>query len=450
MKLYAIIMSLFSLLFTGDGFKTITYSSVSLKSPSKKPDENNEVIFLKQALQDDFKQMCKTLEENHASLYEYTPKQVMDSLVEKQYELIRDSMTLHEFYKILTPVTAKIGCGHTAVWMPGSYWDIDPENLFPLQIKLIEGYVVVTGKYNDALQVPEGSIILEINGRSANDIITEMRTNYSADAFNIHFIDSQIGRRFPLIYARRFGFPINYVVKYALPGRKTSETKTLIPATNQAIRKVVFSNFNHPPLTFNLMEDGNIALLTIPTFIYYDRVSYFTNFIDSCFKVIKDRDVENLILDLRGNDGGDPFCAAPLFSYLQPEPLPYFSEPYGKYSALATPLLLPENHFSGNLITLMDGRCFSTNAHFCSLIKYHQIGTIVGTPSGGTYTCNAGKNGVGILKNTGIQLYFGRSSFSTAVKGMDKSKPILPDVFINETYQDFLENRDVFIEKALE
>lgn len=187
MKLFTIIMLLFSLLVTRDNLKIIAYSSVSVKSPSKKTDKNNEVQFLKQALQDDFKQMRKTLEENHASLYEYTPKQVMDSLMEKQYELIRDSMRLHDFFKILTPVTAKIGCGHTAVWMPGSYWDIDPENLFPLQIKLIEGYVVVTGKYNDTLQVPVGSIILEINGRSVNDIITEMRTNYSADAFNIHF-----------------------------------------------------------------------------------------------------------------------------------------------------------------------------------------------------------------------------------------------------------------------
>jgi hypothetical protein len=83
MKLFAIIMLLFSFLFKGDGLKTITYSSVSVKSPSKKTDKNNESIFLKKALQDDFKQMRKTLEENHASLYEHTPKQVMDSLMEK-------------------------------------------------------------------------------------------------------------------------------------------------------------------------------------------------------------------------------------------------------------------------------------------------------------------------------------------------------------------------------
>ena len=448
MKLFIIFILLGSFHFAQDSAK-ITISS-SANNSSLKILHSREIKFSKQALRDDFTQMCQTLKQNHAALYEYTSKEVMDILMENQFETIKDSMTLSEFYKVLTPITAKIGCGHTAVWMPPSYWDIDPNNFFPLKIKLIENYVVVTGDYNDTMQVPIGSILQEINGRPVRDIIEEMRSNYSADAFNIYFISSQIQRRFPLIFARRFGFPTRYNVKYSLPGRKTSENKTLIPTTNQAVRAVIFSNFNHPPLTFQLMKEKNTALLTIPTFIYYDRVPYFTDFIDSCFTVIKEINVGNLILDLRGNDGGDPFCAAPLFSYLQHKSLPYFSEPYGKYAEFANPLLLPDNRFNGNLITLMDGRCFSTNGHFCSLLKYHHIGTIVGTPSGSTYTCNAGKNGIEILENTKIQLYFGRSSFSTAVKGMDKSKPIFPDVYVNETYRDFLENRDVFMEKAFE
>ncbi|MCF8390372.1 MAG: hypothetical protein K9H12_06740 [Bacteroidales bacterium] len=448
MKLF--IISLILIFFRFTAYNTKDFNAGLKNDTSQTSDQKTQLSFSKQALQEDFLQMRVTLEQNHTSLYAYTSKEVMDSIMESQYGFIKDSMTLSEFYKILTPVTAKIGCGHTAVWMPGSYWNIDPENLFPLKIKLIEDYVVVTGSYNDTLQVPVGSIIQEINGRLMEDIIQEMRANYSADAFNIHFINSQITRRFSLIYARRFGFPAKYDVKYSLPGRKTSQYKTLIPATNQAVREVVFSNFRHPPLTFKLLEEKNTALLTIPTFIYYDKVPYFTNFIDSCFTIIVKRNIENLILDLRGNDGGDPFCAAPLFSYLQPEPLPYFSEPYGKYSEFSLPLAIPENHYTGNLITLIDGRCFSTNAHFCSLLKYHKIGKFVGTPSGGTYTCNAGKNGIEILKNTGIQLYFGRSSFETAVKNMDKSKPIMPDVYVKESYKDFLQNKDVCFEVALD
>ena len=152
---------------------------------------------------------------------------------------------------------------------------------------------------------------------------------------NENFILSQIERRFSLIYARRFGFPETFTVTYALPGRKIRETTELQPANIRAVRAVVFNNFNHPELGFEVMEEKSTAIMTIQTFIYYDRVPMFKAFLENCFKEIHEKKIANLILDLRGNDGGDPFCAAPLFSYLEHEPVPYFAESYGKYSSLA-------------------------------------------------------------------------------------------------------------------
>ena len=78
-----------------------------------------------------------------------------------------------------------------------------------------------------------------------------------------------------MAYARFYGFPEKYVVTFTLPGRKTSETKQLIPADEKSVRKVVFKNFNHPPLTLELLGEINTAVLKIPSFIFYDRVDYF-------------------------------------------------------------------------------------------------------------------------------------------------------------------------------
>lgn len=404
-----------------------------------------EVVFSIEQMQSDFNQFRYTLESQHCCLYEYTSKHDFDSLFDFQFKQLSKPMSPNEFYKILTPITAKIGCGHTAVWMPGGFWDYGEDLLFPFKIRFVEDYLVVDGSYEDSSIIDRGSIIQEINGVPISDIVKEMRANYSADAMNIHFINSQIERRFPLIYARRFGFKDKFLIKYTPYDSKISKTKEVLPTTNSAVRAVVFSNFNHPPLKMEIINN-NISIITVPTFIYYDRVPYFTNFIDSCFVVINEKDINNLILDLRGNDGGDPFCAAPLFSYLQKKPEPYFSKPYGKYSEMANPIPLPKNHFTGNLYTIIDGRCFSTNGHFCSLLKYHKIGKLVGTESGATYTCNAGHGGNEMLSNSGIQLYFGRSSFATAVQGMDKSKPIVPDYYIKETFSDFMSGSDVTME----
>jgi hypothetical protein len=345
--------------------------------------DTNEVLFSVADMQQDFNQMRQTLENEHCCLYEYTSKNNFDSLFQHQYDLITSPLHPNEFYNILSPITAKIGCMHTAIWMPSSYWERNSGNLFPFY------------------------------------------------------------------YASRYGFPEKYTITYALPGRKTRVTEEIEPATDQAVRTIVYKNFRHPPLTLEIQEDKSTTVMTIPTFIYYDRVDYFKNFLDSSFSVILAKKIQNLILDLRGNDGGDPFCSVPLLSYLEKEPVPYYAEPYGRYAEFAKPIPMAEKHFTGNLYVLLDGYCGSTNGHFSALLKYNNIGKFVGTPSGATYKCNAGRDTEINLDRTGMILTFGRTTYAAAVTGMDKTKPIMPDFPVEITYNDFLNGKDVFMEKAL-
>jgi len=406
-------------------------------------------LFSIEDLRHDFQQLRRTLENEHCCLYEYTGKKEFDALFDERFKLIDRPMGCQDFFRIIAPLAAKVGCMHTALWMPGGFFKLGADNLFPLKVRLIEGHPVVTGSYRDALEVPVGSIILELNGRSSAAIFAELRKITSADAFNPYFIDTQVENRFPMFYASVFGFPEKYTVTYALPGRKTRRTADLHPADLSSVRKVVFANFYDPPLTLELKEDIKTAVMTVKTFSYYDRVDHFRDFMDGSFRRIKDKGIENLVLDLRGNDGGDPFCAVILYSYLQKEPAPYFAEPYGRYAELAKPVPLPENHFTGSLYTLLDGRCASTNGHFCALLEYHRIGQFVGTPSGSTYKCNAGKNTEVTLDKTSIILTLGRSTYAAAVKGLDKAKPILPDYPVKETYRDYLKGNDSYMETAL-
>lgn len=109
-------------------------------------------------------------------------------------------------------------------------------------------------------------------------------------------------------------------------------------------------------------------LLTINKYGYYGEVEMFHNFIDRVFQEINIKGIKNLILDVRGNSGGEPFCTSYLSSYLEPEPIPYFDDHYGKYDTLANPIPKPENNYNGELFTLIDGHGFSTTGHFCGLL----------------------------------------------------------------------------------
>jgi len=396
------------------------------------------VLFSTTELQEDYIQLRSSLEKDHCCIYRYTNKAVFDSLFEAKYAEIKKPMAPQEFFRLITPISAAIGCGHSSFWMPGNFWNLGPDKLFPLKIRVIEDLVVVTGDYSDSLQVPVGSVILEINNRSVKDIVHELKINYAADAMNNNFRLSQVERRFAMLYARMYGFEYVYKVTYALPGRKTSVTSELKPANIDAVRADVFPK---PQLKMGIIEEKSTAILTINSFGYYEQVDMFRGFIDSCFTQIRNLEIKNLILDLRKNDGGDPFCSVPLFAYLEYKPVPYFAQRYGKYSDFADPIPMAEKNFSGNLYTLIDGRCFSTNGHFCSLLKYNKIGKLIGSQAGSSYTCNAATNTVR-LDNTRLQIFVPHKSFAASVAGMDLTKGIIPDFFVEQSYQDFLQGKD--------
>ena len=164
---------------------------------------------------------------------------------------------------------------------------------------------------------------------------------------------------------------------------------------------------------------NNTGILTIRSFSFYDSVAGFRLCIDSFFSKVKQQHIHSVILDLRDNSGGDPFCSAYLLAYLAKEPVIYYSESYERYVELAKPISLNSNHFDGNLYTLINGNCFSSTGHLCALMKYYHIGKFIGSETGGTYTCN--DNGAYVpFNNTGIMLRIARNSFSVAVKGIPR------------------------------
>lgn len=403
------------------------------------------VHFTVKELREDFNEFRETLENDHCCFYEMTDKAEMDAVFDQQEALLTHPMQPHEFFDVLAPISARIGCGHSSLWMSEAYWTYAQGKLFPLQLKMMDGYAVVIGYHGDDQPVPLGSIVLEVNGRPMKEIVAELAAEYAADAFNEHFRLSQVARRFAMLFARQYGFQGSYAVKYALPGRKTSADANLYGVDPEYVGEDIWVK---PKLEFTVHEEKSAAVLTVNSFSYYDRVLFFTGYIDSCFQVIKEKQVRNLILDLRGNDGGDPFCAAPLFSYLARNAVPYFAEEYGKYAPLAAPVPVADHAFAGNLFTLIDGRCFSTTGHFVALLDYHGIGTFVGSETGGTYTCNAATDELH-LDNSRLMQYVPRATFAAAVTDMDRNRGVLPDVEVQQHYKDYLEGKDTVLEHAL-
>lgn len=107
----------------------------------------------------------------------------------------------------------------------------------------------------------------------------------------------------------------------------------------------------------------------------------------------------------------------------------------------ARPIPLATNKFGGELVILIDGGCFSSTGHLCAVLDFNDIGTFVGTETGGTYTCNDGWKEI-ILKNTGLRINMPRLTFAAAVQGMSPDRGIEPDHEVEPRIDDLIGGRD--------
>jgi C-terminal processing protease CtpA/Prc len=257
---------------------------------------------------------------------------------------------------------------------------------------------------------------------------------------------AKVGQQFAVKYALAYGFPENFRIGYIPPGEQLTEQTVLQPVSKATVDA---GTTDHHELSMRELEQGNTALLTINTFSYYSQVDMFKTFIDSVFSVIDQKGIQHLIIDLRGNGGGDPFCSSYLWGYLQHEPVPYFEDHYGKYDTLANVIPQPKHHFNGELFTLIDGLGFSTTGHFCGLLKYHRVGKFVGSETGATYTCT-GNTTYPALDNTRIMVGTARvMRYSAAVKDMDPLRGIIPDYPVELSQEDLVTGRDAVLDYAL-
>jgi C-terminal processing protease CtpA/Prc len=406
-------------------------------------------------LQSDLTQIRRALEGEHPAVYGFTNEENFERLYEKQYEQIDGPKTLGEFCTIAAPLVVAVGCGHTTLSASNEFWTTAPPRFFPLGLVFFGDRAFVGRGADTVGNLRPGSEILSVNGRSIAEILKEIKALVSSDGSNNSWKTWVINRVFSKRYAFRYGFPEEFVIEILLPDRQKSETIRLrgvalskIPAGPE--KEMQKTSSGDPYLDFKILPDKqSTAILTIRTFGYYQETDKFKSFINDSFERIRKEGIRHLILDLRDNTGGDPFCTTHLLSYLEPKPLPYFARVYpNPYEPFAKPIPRAAGAFDGKLYVLINGGCFSSTGHFCALLKENRIGTFIGTETGGTYECNDASRTIQ-LEKTRLRLSVARITFTAAVRSLPRYRGIIPDIVVEPGIADEVAGRDPIMERAL-
>jgi len=384
----------------------------------------------------------------HPKFGEFIEKDSFDNLVTKTKSFLTDKTNRGEFLWMCREIAASIGCGHTFVPTLTKKWKIPVERMFPVDARFIGDQLFVIDPFINSDLVPEGAEIIAINGFSPKYLKKEILKHISADAFNPSFKENLINRDFMLYCTYQLGFPKRYVIKYVhgeQSGRALLNPFEVLDSISNPVSGCA------EDLCFDLLDAENAALISIRSFNYYnDRLPIFKEFIDQSFATIKSENIENLIIDIRDNGGGDPYAASYLLQHLLANEYTYYQPgSTSHYQDLQKPISLEANRFSGSLYFLINGRCFSTSGHFLSLIEAQELGTIIGQESGATYTCNAATQEIS-LKNTFINAYVARATFMTTANEFPENRGLVPEYITSYTLEDLIHNRDVELEFVLD
>lgn len=460
-------------------------------------------------LREDFELLRAALEKAHPATYWYTPKDSFSRYFAQAYTAIDHEMTEREFYRLILPLLVRVHCGHTYPDMSKAYYsaDLPKKTYLPFDLFLDgDRLFIVTNRSTDST-LAQGDEILKIGGVPVSEIAQLARTLLTADGNNEAWKDKFMALYyFEEVYLEYFdGKPPFRLVVSGTNG-VVRETEVMSPP------KMPHPVKPRKPLTKKQRErqlreraeaeraalcrfrftapDSDAAILSVAGF-GYERV-YGVSYLKkhrSIFKALAEHPVKNLVIDLRGNTGGNVAIAEDLMSYLVDKPfkvvdhnelytenlsyfdelLPHFEKQPKSRSFEAKRLhktqnpntytfrfdkkdLLPpaRNHrFSGNVYVITDGWVFSAGSLFVSSLRTQRSITVVGEETGGAAVgCSGGRISRLVLPNTGIRVFFPHFRIYAVTEAKPDGHGVIPDYPVKRTLGDMAQGKDPEMEKT--
>ncbi len=372
---------------------------------------SQEYISRRQALKDiDF--FFDQAEQIHPDLYFNISKEEMKNIISKEKESIKDSISIDDFSRKMTVLANLIGDGHTNVYMSDNLWDMyyKEKTQLPFKISIIGDKIFVKDPTTSQLRNRDN--ILSINNIAVEELL-QLKKLVIGD------FDSRktmkLEKYFSYYLFMGYGFTDSISLGINRNGNELTKSIKL------SKRK---ETVNEKKYSFNYISD-TIGMLKINSFSGIHKKRYL-HFLDSVFADVKIKGVNNLLIDVRNNGGGNSYYGALLLSYINVEKYrfnqKYFiktSKPEKKYlrkrfikwylyplypiayffkmgrilffqkNGTITELKLEDEHlqpvensFSGNVFVLTSANTYSAAADFVVAFRYAERGLIVGEAIG--------------------------------------------------------------------
>ncbi len=450
--------------------------------------------FTTQQLQADFAVLKNAYKTLHPGLYKYADSATIDRYFAQCQASLDHDQSLTDAYLTVMQLTAQFKCGHSYPNFYNQEGDMkalfEQQNSLPFWFQLIDNRMLVT-KSADAT-IPAGAEILTINGLPVKTIIDTMLPLVRADGANdgkrrnLLNVAGKSHEYFDVLFPMLFpkGMPAFTVNMSDL------RTKKLTTATVNGLRhtdrdtqiRQRYAIAKDTTATFGWLND-NTALMQINTFANWDRSFKFGTFYEAAVTEFTQKKGQNLIIDIRKNEGGDLWEGKQLIRHLLTKPIvineqqdcwayvsidsslsqyidnqwayqyryrnadDFIQLPSGQYrdkkDGNGQRLDPSDNHLTGTVYLLTSATNSSAAWQFASALREHKLATLVGQETGGNQkgiTANA--LFFMVLPNTKIEVDVPLMGMDYAEAAKRPDAGIQPDVYVKPSVQAFVQGTD--------
>lgn len=497
-----------------------------------------------QEMQKDLKFVERKLFKMHPDVDLYISKEALHKKFDSISTTITKPLKPNDFYLKIAPVIASVRQGHMNLTLLIEQFEkknkkkykYSKHPLSQLDFFWKENNLYVLKNNSENKEIKEGSIILDINGTSPQKIYDKYRPTMTSDGFNETFIDHWFGRKINSFYVSEFGildslsFKINCADSISIQTvkrifkKEPKKTNRLDNSKIQADSTLIVKKDSIKPITkilskeqrraekdslmllikknriygFNRQKKEHIIKLSFPTKDSTFAVLKIQGFSGTKYKKaykdvfieIKEKNVKNLVLDLRGNTGGRVNEIDELYTYLSKDeeyillnpttvtskwrlpfymysgrsvfqhiisspfyviysPIVFFKTKKGKdgkfYYKLKQENLKKrnDNFYGGDLFVLTDGLSFSAASVISSSLKGTNRATFIGNETGGTFNGTvAGILPVLTLPNSKLKWRLGIMNLSPKTQTEEFGHGVRPDITIIPTAEQIINNED--------
>lgn len=294
----------------------------------------------------------RKFEKLHPGMYHYKSKQDYEKLYDSLYNSLAQPMSYLEAFRVLARLVSAVEDGHTGIRFDSKRFNPKKVKYVPFYLRKIDNKYYISLNTSRDSTIVRGSEVFSINNEYMDPLMQKLKVLVSSDNGNEAAKDYYTTGVFPNYYLRQYGEIDSVTITYRLPFTNAVLRKKLPCLTMGEINKISekrYKAFKRPNLAVKIADSLNhIAVLDITSFSMTGKFldlghRKFKRGLKNSFKRIKEKGIEHLLIDMRGNGGGYIPNISRVLKYLSPTPFTIVDTigfKKGAYFAIARPYFI--------------------------------------------------------------------------------------------------------------